>query len=100
MWNMFRVNDKDTSSSVFIVSFEHVSPLDLVFLPLNLNMYLPSGNTSPWLLLWVNAYDKEFWRAFESSLKFSLRWNITRKYLWWGIFKESFKESFIYDILK
>ena len=37
---MFKVNNKDTSrrSGVFIVNFEHVSHLFLVFLLLTLNM--------------------------------------------------------------
>ena len=40
---MFKANYKDTSS-VFIVSFEHISHLALVFLSLNLNMLLPAGS--------------------------------------------------------
>ena len=44
---MFKVNDKDTSvfnkdTSVFIVNFEHISHLVLVFLLLTLSMYLPT----------------------------------------------------------
>ena len=39
---MFKVNDKD--NSVFIVNFEHISPLVLVFLLLTLNMQLPAGS--------------------------------------------------------
>ena len=46
MRNMFKVNDKDTTlkrrywrrSGVFIVNFEHISHLVLVFLLLALNM--------------------------------------------------------------
>ena len=33
---MFKVNNKDNSSGVFIVNFEHISPLVLVFLSLTL----------------------------------------------------------------
>ena len=40
---MFKVNNKDTHrSSVFIVNFEHVSHLVIVFLLLTLNMQLPA----------------------------------------------------------
>ena len=38
---MFKVNDKDTRSGVFIVNFEHISHIDLVFLLLTLSM--PDG---------------------------------------------------------
>ena len=38
VWNMFKVNNKDTCSGVFIINFEHVSHLVLVFLLLTLNM--------------------------------------------------------------
>ena len=47
---MFKVNNKDTRttpwrrSGIFIVNFEHISHLVLVFLLLSLNMYLPAGN--------------------------------------------------------
>ena len=46
---MFRVNNKDTrtTSSVFIVSFEHISHLILAFLLLALNMYFPAGFEVP-----------------------------------------------------
>ena len=46
---MFKVNNKDTEqcqwrrSSVFIVSFEHISHLALVFLLLTLNKQMPAG---------------------------------------------------------
>ena len=44
---MFKVNNKDTRmkrrSGVFIVNFEHISHLVLVFLLLTLNMYFPAG---------------------------------------------------------
>ena len=45
---MFKVNSKDVRclycySDVFIVNFEHISHLALVFLLLTLNMYLPTG---------------------------------------------------------
>ena len=50
---MFKVNNKDTRttlsvvakrrSGVFIVNFEHISHLVLVFLLLTLNMQLPAG---------------------------------------------------------
>ena len=47
---MFKVKNKDTRttslwcrSGVFIVNFEHVSHLALVFLLLTLNIYLPAG---------------------------------------------------------
>ena len=52
MWNMFQVYKKDTRrrhwrrSSVFIVSFEHISHLVLVFLLLTLKMHLPAGMSS------------------------------------------------------
>ena len=36
--NMFKVNNKDTRTGVFIVNFEHISHLILVFLLLTLNM--------------------------------------------------------------
>ena len=39
---MFKVNNKDTRI-VFIVDFEHISHLVLVFLLLTLNMQLPAG---------------------------------------------------------
>ena len=38
VWNMFKVNNKDTCSGVFIINFEYVSHLVLVFLLLTLNM--------------------------------------------------------------
>ena len=42
---MFKVNNKDAKcrSGVFIVNFEHISHLVLVFLLLTLNMQLPAG---------------------------------------------------------
>ena len=44
---MFKFNNKDTRttprSGVFIVNFEHISHLVLVFLLLTLNMELPAG---------------------------------------------------------
>ena len=41
---MFKVNNKDTSpTGSFIVNFEHISLLVLVFLLLTLNMQLPAG---------------------------------------------------------
>ena len=45
---MFKVNNKDTErhrrhSGVFIVNFEHISHLNLVFLLLTLNMPLQDG---------------------------------------------------------
>ena len=46
---MFRVNNKDTErshwrrSGVFIVNFEHISHLGLVFLLLTLNMQMLTG---------------------------------------------------------
>ena len=39
VWNMFKVNYKNT----FIINFEHISHLVLVFLLLTLNMQLPAG---------------------------------------------------------
>ena len=51
-WNMWKVNNKDTRtlnifhrrrSGVFIVIFEHISHLALVFLLLILNKYLAAG---------------------------------------------------------
>ena len=42
--NMFKVNNKDTRTT--IVSFEHISHLVLVFLLLTLNMQLPAGIVS------------------------------------------------------
>ena len=44
MWNMFKDNNKDTR--VFIVNFEHVSHLDLVFLLLILSRLIPTGKVS------------------------------------------------------
>ena len=44
---MFKVNNKGIHwrrSNVFIVNFEHISHLFLVFLLLTLNMYLPTGH--------------------------------------------------------
>ena len=46
---MFKVNNKDTRktpcrSGVYIVNFEHISHLDLVFLLLTLNMLLLVAN--------------------------------------------------------
>ena len=35
---MFKVNDEDTRSGVFIVNFEHISHIDLVFLLVTLSM--------------------------------------------------------------
>ena len=48
VWNIFKVNNKDTttpmaSSGVFILNFEYISHLDLVFLLLTLKMWLPAG---------------------------------------------------------
>ena len=40
---MFKVNNKDTRSGIFIVNFEHISHLVLVFLLLTLNMQLRAG---------------------------------------------------------
>ena len=40
---MFKVNNKDTSSVIFIVNFEHILHFALVFLLLTLNMQLPPG---------------------------------------------------------
>ena len=42
---MFKVNNKDTRrrSGIFIVNFEHIPHLVLVFLLLTLNMQLPAG---------------------------------------------------------
>ena len=37
------MNDARRRSGVFIVNFEHISHLVLVFLLLTLNMYLPAG---------------------------------------------------------
>ena len=49
---MFKVNNKDTRttpkwrrSGVFIVNFQHISHLVLLFLLLTLNMKLPAGVT-------------------------------------------------------
>ena len=46
MWNMFKVNNKDTRttprSGVFIVNFEHISQLFLVFLLLTLSRLMPT----------------------------------------------------------
>ena len=41
---MFKFNNKDTSSGVFIVNFEHISHAVLVFLLLTRNIQLPAGN--------------------------------------------------------
>ena len=41
---MFKFNNKDTSSGVFIVNFEHISHVVLVFLLLTWNIQLPAGN--------------------------------------------------------
>ena len=48
MWNMFKVNNKDTRrhwrrSGLFIVNFEHILHLVLVFLLLTLNIQLLAG---------------------------------------------------------
>ena len=49
---MFKVNNKTARttpwrrSGVFIVNFEHISPLFLVFLLLILNMQMPAGSNS------------------------------------------------------
>ena len=44
MWNMFKGNNKDSGmtprSGVFIVNFEHISHLVLMFMLLNLNIGL------------------------------------------------------------
>ena len=46
---MFKVDNKDQNdwcrSTVFIVNFEHISHLVLVFLLLTLNMYMPVGTS-------------------------------------------------------
>ena len=39
---MFKVNNKDTTG-VFIVNFEHISHLALVFILFTLNIQLPAG---------------------------------------------------------
>ena len=42
---MFKINNKDRRrSGIFIVNFEHISHLILVFLLLTLNMQLPAGS--------------------------------------------------------
>ena len=41
---MFKFNNKDTSSGVFIVNFEHISHVVLVFLLLTRNIQLLAGN--------------------------------------------------------
>ena len=38
MWNMFKVNNKDTRGGVFIVNFEHILHIVLVFLLFTLKM--------------------------------------------------------------
>ena len=53
MWNMFKVNNKDTKtterrhwrlSGIFIVNFEHISHHILVYLFLTWSKYLPAGS--------------------------------------------------------
>ena len=39
MWNMFKVNNKD----IFIVNFEHILHLVMVFLLLTLSRQMPAG---------------------------------------------------------
>ena len=50
---MFKVNNKVTRTTplalTFIVNFEHISHLVLVFLLLTLNMQLPAGKKSLWM---------------------------------------------------
>ena len=45
--NIFKVNNRTSESrpGVFIVNFEHISHLVLVFLLLTLNMQLPAGTS-------------------------------------------------------
>ena len=40
---LFKVNNRNTRSGVFIVNFEHISNLILVFLLLILSRYMPAG---------------------------------------------------------
>ena len=40
---MFEVNNKDTSTGVFIVNFEHISHVVLLFIFLTLNRLMPAG---------------------------------------------------------
>ena len=44
MWNLFKVKNEDTRhrSGVFIVNFEHILHLVLVFLLLTLSMEMPA----------------------------------------------------------
>ena len=50
---MFKVNNKDTSSGVFFVNFEHISHLVLVFLLLTLNMQMPTGKDNGKAFRWL-----------------------------------------------
>ena len=57
---MFKVNNRKTNhrSGVFIVNFEHISHLVLVFLLVTLNMQLPVGKKI--------KFRKDFFESIES----------------------------------
>ena len=84
VWNIFKVNNKTPErrhwrrSGVFIVIFEHISHLFLVFLLLILSKYVLAGNLLRMSLLnlfilqlW-NTSKKihNFWRVSERRIKF------------------------------
>ena len=74
VWNMFKVNNKDTS--VFIIYFEHNSNIILEFILLNLRIYVFAGwqkfmmepfgkiNNSFWLL---DIFGKKIHRRYLSG---------------------------------
>ena len=59
---MFKINNKYTtamprvSSIVFIVNFEHISSLVLVFLLLTLNIQLAAGNMCQFVIQVIGLY--------------------------------------------
>ena len=59
---MFKINNKYTtamsrvSSIVFIVNFEHISSLVLVFLLLTLNIQLPAGKMCQFVIQVIGLY--------------------------------------------
>ena len=63
MWNIFKVSKKD--NDVFIVNFEHISHLALMFLLLTLSRQMPAGlqnGWSEWLIpkAHTNFFEKKY----------------------------------------
>ena len=97
--NMFKVNNRNTRtrrrSSVFIVNFEHISHLVLVFLLWTLSMYIPAGKTlianqvqvecsTESISLFVANFSFTEWKLLDLHLQ-----SVWKKHLWKNeIFKD------------